>query len=368
MMTATEVQSETWLREKLANTIALGEAPARSAMRALVEQGNAMKDMLVPTHAMTFSEGERGMRFYVQGGSAESHASMSVHENAIEQVAGKMEVPTRYAKDLASGDDWQRVLLADILNRTSMNRKNTNMLVRSVGGDVRAILSDRYRRMDNLPVFNSFMQAAGSHGARLLNGHLSDLSMYLEVIHPDITFIDTPNNGRVAVALGAQISSSDFGRGSLEVRSFVMQVICGNGMALKPIVRQVHLGRKMDERDFAFSQRTMSLDTETMASAVGDMVALTFSPDQRDSAFRKILIASSKEVDPEMVPTTLKNNNVSVDETEQIMAALMSSRTDDGVQGEVTVWKLTQAMTAVARSLESERAREIQRIAGGMLS
>lgn len=55
-------------------------------------------------------------------------------------------------------------------------------------------------------------------------------------------------------------------------------------------------------------------------------------------------------------------------EQQAVEKLLMNNNPDDGVQGSATLWKLTQAITAHARELTPERARELHEISGNLLN
>ena len=60
----------------------------------------------------------------------------------------------------------------------------------------------------------------------------------------------------------------------------------------------------------------------------------------------------------------VKNNRLLKNESEQVEQLLMQNRPEDGLQGEATLWKLTQALTAFARDAEPTRSREMQELSG----
>lgn len=291
----------------------------------------------------------------------------TLHDNAIGQLSERLDLPGAFMKELVRGEEWQRKLAVDMFGQYTEHVDPKNVLVRSVGGQARAVLSDRYRRMNNLPIFTSFINEAVSHGGRLYDGHLSDLRMYLEVIHPDIFQVDTPKNGMVHAAIGAQISSSDFGNGSLEVRLFHMQVRCLNGAVGQNLVREIHLGRRLSESDFAFSEETHASDTQTMALALRDVAGKVFQPAYREKLAHTIYAASEQQVDMEQEAKRLPKMGLHKDELVLVNECLMRSNPEDGVTGDLTMWKLTQAITSVAHGLQPERRREVQAIAGQLL-
>lgn len=55
-------------------------------------------------------------------------------------------------------------------------------------------------------------------------------------------------------------------------------------------------------------------------------------------------------------------------EGQEVEKLLMKNDPNDGVQGGSTLWKLTQAITAHARTLTPERSRELHEISGALLS
>jgi hypothetical protein len=53
---------------------------------------------------------------------------------------------------------------------------------------------------------------------------------------------------------------------------------------------------------------------------------------------------------------------------EAVNKVLMQNNPADGLQGSPTLWKLVNGMTAVARESKPERRRELEQIAGEMLT
>ena len=93
---------------------------------------------------------------------------------------------------------------------------------------------------------------------------------------PETIAIPTAKNGIVEMAFGARLSTSDYGDGALELRAFLMQGVCLNGMCRNSVMRQVHLGARLPE-NMGISQHTYELDTKTQASAIRDLTKSIFS-------------------------------------------------------------------------------------------
>ena len=130
------------------------------------------------------------------------------------------------------------------------------------------------------------------------------------------------------------------------------------------MLRQVHLGRQLPD-DLSLSENTYRLDTETQASLISDIVGNSFNPKSIAKQAKIIQLASESDVDLHNEIKKLKGTSLFKSEIEDIEKVLISNKKSDGVQGDATLWKLSQAMTAVARDSEStRRQREIEEISG----
>ena len=89
----------------------------------------------------------------------------SLHGHAIGQLAARMNIPSRYLRELATGEPWQRSLATDMLNQHAIHTPRSRVLLRTVGTEVRGVLSDSYRRIDSQSSLIAFLQEAKRQGA-----------------------------------------------------------------------------------------------------------------------------------------------------------------------------------------------------------
>lgn len=349
---------------------AAGSAAALQAISDLMKQHEDTKDYLVPARtkmntARRIIDGKPGrpvLQIFKNSGTEPFH----IHDNAMGQLAAKAEIPIRYLRKLADGDDWEQDLFTNIVNEHLSNGEDKNYLLRTVNQEVRGMLSDSYKRMDSAPVFAQFAQSARQAGAILWGGTTGDVRAYMEVVNPVMRTIETPRNGTVFVAFGASLSSSDFGQGSLELRQFYVQGICANGAIGKSMVRQVHLGVRMSGGMFSDEARRASSHAASLA--IRDFAKHCLSEDTIRQQIHQINQASEKVIaDPERAIKELPKIGLQEDEVKLIHELLMESNPDNGIQGEVTKWKLQQSVTAAARVLAPVRRRQVELIAGQMI-
>ena len=292
----------------------------------------------------------------------------NLHANAVSQIAERMGIPTKYLRQLAGGSAWEVALAAYVLNQHSDWTQRSRVLVRSVGQEVRAILSDSYRRLNSVEIITAFVQEAAKQGAVIADAYMSDTKVWAETILPQPFTVPTKNNGEVIIFAGARFSTSDYGDGAVDMRTFLLNGACTNGMVRESVMKQVHLGSKLPD-NLALSEETYALDTKTTVSAVRDLTAGLYS---KDTIMQKAIeIQGASEIDVDFdkeLKNLVKNGSLLKAEKQEVEKVLMRNDPNDGVQGGATLWKLTQAITAHARELEPARARELHEISGALLN
>ena len=343
----------------------------QATMERLVNEGRIAQDYIAPLGVnlrakqhdpvITFN-GENGLMMNMPDGQ------FSLHANAVGQLADRMGVPQRYLRTLAGGEEWQVLLAAQILNEHSGWTQRSRVLVRTVGKQVRGVLSDSYRRLNSVEILTAFVEEAANQGAVISDAYMNDTKVWAETILPQPIVVPTKNNGDVVIFAGARFSTSDYGDGAVDMRAFLLNGACLNGMVRESVMRQMHLGAKLPD-SLALSQQTYELDTQTTVSAVRDLTRGLFLPENIKEKAYEIQGASEIEVDLEKeVKKLTSNGSLLKAEGQEVEKLLMKNDPNDGVQGGSTLWKLTQAITAHARTLTPERSRELHEISGALLS
>lgn len=343
----------------------------QATMERLINEGKIAQDYIAPLGVnlkaqnrqpvITFAGDQRLMMNMPDG-------QFSMHDNAISQIADRMGIPQRYLRSLASGEPWAVMLAVHMLNEHCNWTERSRVLVRTVGTQVRGILSDSYRRLNSVEILTAFVQEAAGQGAVISDAYMNDTKVWAETILPTPITIPTKNNGDVIIFAGARFSTSDYGDGAVDMRAFMLNGACLNGMVRESIMKQVHLGSKLPD-NLALSQQTYELDTKTTVSAVRDLTKGLFSTDNIRQKAYEIQGASEIEVDfDHELKRLTRDGGLLKAEGKEVEKILMRNNPDDGVQGGATLWKLTQAITAHARECTPERSRELHELSGALLS
>lgn len=352
---------------KLQNKIKASAPNGERAFEKLVNEGKIARDFIAPVgtnndtrnQALSF-EANGIVKINVKG------EGFSLHHNAVRQLGDKMGVPSKYLEELARGNDWQKALCAQILNEHSGYTSRQRLLVRAVGDEVRGVLSDQYRRLNSVDIVQNFIGSAYAQGAVLADGLMTDTRLFMEVLYPEPVIFETPNNGTQVIAFGARLSTSDYGDGALELRTFTMNGVCLNGMVRESVMRTVHLGSRLPD-NLQLSERTYKLDTRTQISTMNDLTKSIFSKETVLREMEQIQDASYVEVNLEREIKELPKRGLTKAESETVGRILVNGRQEDGVAGEPTLWKLVNGVTALGRDTAGGRGREIQEIAGKLM-
>ena len=343
----------------------------QATMERLINEGKIAQDYIAPLGVNLKAKDHEPVITF----TGDSHLLMNMpdgqftmHDNAIGQMADRMGIPQRYLRQLASGEPWAIALAAYVLNQHSDWTQRSRVLVRTVGTQVRGILSDSYRRLNSVEILTAFVQEAAGQGAVISDAYMNDTKVWAETILPTPITVPTKNNGDVVIFAGARFSTSDYGDGAVDMRAFLLNGACLNGMVRESVMKQVHLGSKLPD-NLALSQQTYELDTKTTVSAVKDLTKGLFSKDNLMAKAVEIQEASEVEVDfNKELKRLTSNGGLLKQEGKEVEKILMRNNPDDGVQGGATLWKLTQAITAHARELTPERSRELHELSGQLLN
>ena len=222
--------------------------------------------------------------------------------------------------------------------------------------------------LNSVELVTAFLSAATAQGGVPCDALMTDTKIYVETIMPEPICIPTQRNGTVAIYMGARFSTSDYGDGAVEMRTFLLNGVCLNGMVRESVMKQIHLGARLSESQM-LSDRTYRLDTATMVSAIGDYTRNLYDPNNLRQKSLEIQAASEAEVDFEAeLKKLVKGGRLQKTEGEGVQKLLMANNPDDGLSGGATLWKLTQAITACARELAPARSRELQEISGELMA
>lgn len=338
-------------RGKLDDYVRTRSANGRAAARRVFAE--LPTDALVPTARLAFAADDRGVRV------SYGDSSLTMHRHAWGQLAGRLGIPLRYLDGLASTTGWQRDFAAATLNEHAIH-SGERYLVRSVGGEVRGVLSDRYRRLDSRPMLEAFLAESEACGMVIADGRDAGVRTMVRVIDPTPIEL-TPGEWGV---LGLGWGNSDYGAGAHTCSVDLLKLTCLNGAIGQSALRTVHSGGRIDD---VTSQRTVDLDTAAQASLVRDVVR-AFARDGagRAQALDQIRAAAAKTVKGDPIKGRLLTG---MSKTEQArVRELFDGPEVEMIPAGRTAWRLSNTVSWLANEADDVlRSIELERLAGQIL-
>ena len=283
---------------------------------------------------------------------------------AHQQIASRLGIPYRYYQKMQEKDPS---LLDDNVNAW-FQRTPERRMVRVLDGNVRAFLSDRYRRLDNLELCAAVLPVIQEmKGASIESCEVTETHLYLKVINRRM-------KAEVAVGdvvqAGFVISNSEVGLGSLKVEPLVFRLVCKNGMICKDFTqKRYHVGRQANSIDAEayelYSDETLMQDDKAFFMKVQDTVRHAV-----DESRFMMTVDRLKEA----MGIPMEHNPV---ESVEILAdKFMLTQNERGdvlrqlfISGDSSRYGLLNAVTAASQiASDYERATELERIGGEILS
>ena len=330
--------------------------------RELQRQRNNRQDFLADTRSLAMQSNHHGSNLIV---SIDSRTQkFGVNEVAHQQIASRLNIPYRYYQKMQSDAPD---LLDENVNRW-LNQNPERRMIRVLDNNVRAFLSDRYRRLDNLELCAAVLPVIQEmKGANIESCEVTPTRMYLKVVNKKLKAeVDVGD----VVQAGFVISNSEVGLGSLRVEPLIFRLVCKNGLICKDYSqKKYHVGKQVNlSEDSAYelySDETLAQDDKTFFMKVQDIVRAAVDEN-------KFLMSVNKLRESKQIPLTqqpLKSVEVLVEkfilsesERNDIFSLLVRS-SDNSRYG------LLNAVTAASKLAKNyDRATELERIGGEILS
>ena len=327
----------------------------------------AKRDFIAPSRKlyMVEEEGQVKLNLSLPAGSTTGY-SLTNHAHA--QVAQKWGVPKPYYdRMLAEAPD----LLAMNLNRWLQKDETRSTMIRTINGKARAVLSDRYRPIDNDIILEGVLPHLMQAGVEIKSAEITETRLYLQVVTPRVSATLPSRQGEIIQA-GLTISNSEVGAGSVWFANLLYFLSCLNGAIGTVDHRKYHIGKKLSNGEEAafvnFSDQTKMLDDKAYISGLKDMTVNALSQLSLDREVKALDAAATREIKAtrttEAIEEITKRYGMTEIEGEGILSRIIKG-------GDLTQYGLGGAITNLANSEEEvvsfDRVIELQKIGSEVL-
>lgn len=354
--------NENLARQRMEEYIASSRAKAAATLEKIFTV--VPTDRVIPAPALTFQTGSGRLEYLAPTGRNAGLKTETLHRNALTQLAGRLEIPMAYVDHLQAaaveGNPWGLRFLAETLQR-HVDHSADRYLVRSVGDEARAFLSDKFRRIDCRPGADNLIQAARDNGLICSDGTFTDTRSSLKFIRPKAIEV-FPGEWMV---FGFEWSNSDYGRGASDLKMFMFRLWCWNGATVESVIRQIHVGRRLGD-EIEYQQDTLEADAKASALVLRDAAATAMSEEKTMRMIEGVRAAQGTKIDPKGRAESLKKVLTKA-EAEQVVQAFNSPDVENMPAGN-TLWRWSNAISWVGGQVEdADRKLDFERLAGDVL-
>lgn len=341
-------------------------------------------DMVMNTETLNFTVVDKRVALVRNGNEPQS-----LHRHAVRQLVERstvLNVPflDRLTSLAGNGSDWAEDLLAHNL-RESYRHTRDRVLIRSVKNEVRAVLSDSYRRLDSGQLIVAFMEAANELGAVPFSAYgaavgipnaadygirSTDLWWEIRVALPHLF---EPVSGQIFLYT-LVLRSSDYGAGKVSLSLGVVRVKCLNGMVGIDALGIVHLGERLPD-NISWAEETVRLDSQATSAKIRDIARSLLSATTVDRNIGVVGRASEDRLDVKAALKTITGKRQLTAGEAKKVGELFSEPDVEMLPPGTNRLRLAQAISLFGNSkdVSLDRAQELQQLsweittAGGTL-
>lgn len=334
----------------------------RSLQEVMVEldrQSRAKKDYIGP--AESFHLRDDGRTFEINHATSREQEVFNTTQLFHRQIASTLGIPVKYYDMMAA---QKPELLAQNVNAWFSDRGNSYM-IRSMdygsGPVARALLSERYRRIDNMEIASAVLPLfAGRAEYEVISCEVTENRLYLKIVNHRLEMAVVPGD---YVQAGVVISNSEVGLGSVSVQPLLYRLVCTNGMVVNDMgERKNHVGRSAKALEDSFqiySDETIEAEDKAFLLKLRDVTTAAIE----ESRFAQVVGRLQESVGvkitgkvPEVVQLTGKVYDLNQNEQDNILSYLISG-------GDLSQYGLSNAITRASQDVENyDRATALEGI------
>lgn len=324
----------------------------RDLAKELQAQMATKKDYIVPTSVLSMTVKDKTP--IIIG----ANHTMGITDYAHGQIAGRLGIPGLYYSKMK---DECPDLLAQNVNHW-FRAQNEKRMLRTIGGRIRAFLSDRFRPIDYFDTVQAILPKIVESGCEIVSCALTETKLYIKAITKKIKASVVGD----VVQAGIVVSNSEVGAGALNVEPLIFKLGCLNGLIISDSgVRKHHIGRVADESNEMYRRETLIASNKALFMKVNDVVSNILT----DSTFRKFVDGIRISADLKITRDPLKmmeditgRFQLREDESTGILQHLISG-------GDLSQWGLVNAITRTSQDVSDyDRATDLERFGGDVLA
>lgn len=323
----------------------------------IFRQKKVMEDYIVESSKL-YMDAENGSPLIriLDGEGNDRILPLGIGVYAHRQLASHLSIPQNYYNLMLKE---KPELLSVNVNEWLAGSKDRRML-RTLDGEARAFLSDRYKRIDNYDIAQATLPIISEiPDVQIVSCNLTPGKMYIKALNPRLFDDVCPGD---TVQAGIIISNSEVGLGAVNIQPLVYRLVCENGMVINDAVnRKTHLGPTISDNEiFYYSKETVETDDKAFLLKIKDSVRAAVDETRFRMAVEDMRIAKSTPMNttdvPEFVRLTSRTFGITENEEKGVLQHLIEG-------GDLSLYGLANAVTRFSQDVESyDRATDLESI------
>jgi len=352
--------------------------PLEVLMAEIERRANAKQDFIAPSDKISgITTNVGGAQTFALALTGQDAFTMTNHAHG--QLAEYLKIPRVYY-------DRMRVEAPDLL-ATSANRwfqdcidpktkVPARRMVRTLFGECRALLSDRYRTYENEDVAAVVIPMLREMGCLILSADITETRFYIKAVDQRIT-LDIPRGAAMGdgghtifdtVSPAISLTNSEVGKGRLGIDTSVFTKACTNMMTIGVSLKKYHTGARAELSEDVYAlltDETRSATDEAFWLQLRDVTRGAFAEAQFKANTDRLIEATQDVIldsPVEVITRAQKKFSWTNPERDQVLRHMVMG-------GDMTRYGLHSAVTRAAADLpDYDRATEFEALGGEIIS
>lgn len=324
----------------------------------LQRQNAAKQDFVGPSEAFHLQDDGRTFEInHLGSGQREVFGTTDLFHR---QIGATLGIPAKYY-------DLMRQQKPELLARNVnawLSDRDQSYMIRSMdygyGRVARALLSDRYRRIDNLEIATAVLPLfAGQESMEVISSEVTENKLYLKIVNHRLEMACVGDR----VQAGVVISNSEVGLGAVSVQPLVYTLACTNGMVVSSLgERKTHVGRAakaMEDSFNLYSDETLEAEDKAFLLKLRDTTLAAIEEARFAQIVGKLEESNQARITgrvQDVVELTGKAFDLNTAEQDSVLTYLIQG-------GNLSLYGLSNAITRASQDVESyDRATALEGI------
>ena len=339
-------------KEKLSSIVEQGKNKFDAVLNDIQCEFDQRRDIIVKPEALNYAAGSLGLQMQVKG---EGYFVPTQYSEG--ELCTRLHVPRQYINTLQEAKLYDLTALS--LNRLTRQFAGDGLLLRTVSGTAKGILSPSYKRIDGAPIMTAYIQTAIEYGLVPYKAYNTDYRYHIEMIYPKVF---EPVEGEFMI-YGSSLTTSDYGASALKLELMALRVACTNLAVGSDVFKRVHIGSRFaSDKDIAeLSRETIELDNATIASAMKDVARML--PSYFDVLSSNIQAANDQKLTTEQAINMIIKY-LSKEQLNNARAYFNTPADVEVLPPTKSIWRLSNVLSLMAQSTENNDQRlDLQNLA-----